>query len=91
MKKNISEEVKQELRLKELQDRGKDTSRKYKALQEENRRLEKLLQASDALSEVSVTSRITRKYSKNTGEATAVALASDWHIEGVLSGGRQAH
>jgi len=84
MTKNISEEVRQELRLKDLEDKSKGVSKKYKALQNENIQLQRLLEAVDYLQEAPATVKITRQHSKHTGEATAVALASDWHIEEVV-------
>lgn len=78
---NADEKVKFDLRERRLKDSKKESDKKYKALQDEVERLATENEAMLRIGEPPQTFVIDPITSGGEGEATAVVVASDWHIE----------
>ena len=80
-KKNPAEAVGEDLRIRRLSDSEKATKEKYNALLRDVEKLTEEKEAVLSLAEPSVSHEIKPLKGKKGGEATAVVVASDWHIE----------
>lgn len=70
-----------ELENNRLNDDLKISNRKFKQLVKDNNRLRRELEAGFLMHEAEKTFKISAKHSSSISEATAVAVASDWHVE----------
>lgn len=80
-----AEKVKHDLKVNQLKTKGKDTSKKYKQAVQQIEELQTELDAALAVRQGAETFRITPHKSDGTSEATAVWLASDWHLEEIVT------
>ena len=71
-------------KIRGLQDDKKSLKRTVNQLQEKLDEAEKLLVAQDSLHDIKRFAKIKPLTRKTVGEATAVALASDWHVEEIV-------
>lgn len=81
--KPILDELREDTKLQRLEKRALTAEKKYKLLIEENERLAREMEAIQRLSEERASHEIV-PYEKRRGEATVVAVASDWHIEEIV-------
>ena len=81
--KKVKTQVEDDLKLSSTQGKLKDTDKKYRKLIQENARLQRELEGRDALRSSTKFHHINPKKGSG-GEATAFALASDWHVEEVV-------
>lgn len=84
-KVNPSTLVGEDRKSKKAVETAKDTDRKYKALLDYVEEVEEKADAAERLAEPSIVHTIKPERQKGGGESTCVVVASDWHIEEVVS------